>query len=106
MSPKALASEAASVFLDLEDAVAPADKEQARKNVIAALLEFDWRARGKTLCVRLNGIDNPYMYRDLLGVVEQAGHPPGVPPVAKVGGPAPAQHLGQAPPQNPTARRL
>ena len=88
MFPKALASEADYVFLDLEDAVAPADKEQARKNVIAALLEFDWRARGKTVCVRLNGIDTHYMYRDVVDVVEQAGHRLDVLLVPKVGVPA------------------
>ena len=71
---KALESEADVVFLDLEDAVAPADKEQARKNVVAGLLEHDWRAHGKTVCVRVNGIDTHYMYRDVVDVVEQAGH--------------------------------
>ena len=88
MFPKALASEADYVFLDLEDAVAPADKEQARKNVIAGLLEFDWRARGKTVCVRLNGIDTHYMYRDVVDIVEQAGHRLDVLLVPKVGVPA------------------
>src|SRR5256885_10752082 len=71
---RALESEADSVFLDLEDAVAPADKEQARKNVVAGLLEHAWRERGKTICVRINGIDTHYMYRDVVDVVEQAGH--------------------------------
>jgi len=74
MFAKALAGEADYVFLDLEDAVAPGDKEQARKHVIQGLLEHDWRGRGKTICVRINGIDTHYMYRDLVEVVEQAGH--------------------------------
>ena len=74
MFPKALDSDADYVFLDLEDAVAPADKEQARKNVIQALLDLDWRGRGKTISVRINGIDTHYMYRDVVDVVEQAGH--------------------------------
>jgi citrate lyase subunit beta/citryl-CoA lyase len=74
MFAKALESEADYVFLDLEDAVAPADKEQARRNVIACLQEYDWQGRGKTVCVRINGIDTHYMYRDLVDVVEQAGH--------------------------------
>jgi len=72
--PKALESEADVVFLDLEDAVAPADKEQARRNVIRALLDLDWRGQGKTVSVRINGIDTHYMYRDVVDVVEQAGH--------------------------------
>jgi citrate lyase subunit beta/citryl-CoA lyase len=74
MFPKALEGEADYVFLDLEDAVAPSDKPQARANVIACLREFEWRERGKTISVRINGIDTHYMYRDLVDVVEQAGH--------------------------------
>ncbi|MDQ2930111.1 MAG: aldolase/citrate lyase family protein, partial [Gemmatimonadota bacterium] len=61
------------VFLDLEDAVAPNDKEQARLNVIEALKSIPWRARGKTISVRINGIDTHYMYRDVVDVIEQAG---------------------------------
>jgi len=74
MFRKAFDSDADVVFLDLEDAVAPADKVQARANVIATLLELDWRASGKTVSVRVNGIDTHYMYRDVVDVVEQAGH--------------------------------
>jgi citrate lyase subunit beta/citryl-CoA lyase len=74
MFRKALESEADVVFLDLEDAVAPGDKEQARRNVIQALLNLDWRGYGKTVSVRINGIDTHYMYRDVVDVVEQAGH--------------------------------
>lgn len=88
MFTKALESEADYVFLDLEDAVAPADKEQARKNVVAGLLEHDWRGRGKTVCVRINGIDTHYMYRDVVDVVEQAGHRLDIVLVPKVGVPA------------------
>src|SRR2546425_12513160 len=51
-------------------------------------LEFDWRARGKTVCVRLNGIDTHYMYRDVVDIVEQAGHRLDVLLVPKVGVPA------------------
>jgi citrate lyase subunit beta/citryl-CoA lyase len=74
MFRKAFESDADFVFLDLEDAVAPADKVQARANVIATLLELDWRHAGKTVSVRINGIDTHYMYRDVVEVVEQAGH--------------------------------
>ena len=73
MFEKALASKADYVFLDLEDAVAPDDKVQARKNVIEALCNFDWHAAGKTISVRINGLDTHYMYRDVVDVVEQAG---------------------------------
>jgi len=71
--PKALESAADYVFLDLEDAVAPADKESARRQVVAGLLEQPWRERRKTISVRLNGIDTHYLYRDIVDVVEQAG---------------------------------
>ncbi|WP_419554243.1 HpcH/HpaI aldolase/citrate lyase family protein [Candidatus Poriferisodalis sp.] len=70
---KAAASSADYVFLDLEDAVAPDDKESARHNVIEALAGIDWRAAAKTISVRINGLDTHYMYRDLIDVVEQAG---------------------------------
>lgn len=70
---KALAGEADYVFLDLEDAVAPDDKERARRSVIEALNDLDWRAAGKTVSVRVNGMDTQYFYRDMVDVMEQAG---------------------------------
>jgi citrate lyase subunit beta/citryl-CoA lyase len=88
MIAKALDSAADWVFLDLEDSVAVADKEQARKNVIRALLEMDWRGRGKTISVRINGLDTHYMYRDVVDVAEQAGHRLDVVMIPKVGVPA------------------
>ena len=68
---KAAESEVDIVFLDLEDAVAPDEKEQARKNVIKAINELDWGK--KSISVRINGLDTHYMYRDVVDVVEQAG---------------------------------
>jgi len=68
---KAPQLDADEVFLDLEDAVAPGEKEQARARVIAALREADFGA--KTVVVRVNGTDTPHYYRDLIDVVEQAG---------------------------------
>jgi len=88
MFAKALDSAADYIFLDLEDAVAPGDKEQARLNVIRALQEHDWRGRGKTICVRINGIDTHYMYRDVVDVVEQAGTRLDTILIPKVGVPA------------------
>ncbi len=73
MFEKAANSNADYIFLDLEDAVAPGDKTQARKNVIEALNDIDWRGKGKTISVRINSLDTHYMYRDLVDVVEQAG---------------------------------
>ena len=71
MFEKAAQSDADVTFLDLEDAVAPDDKAQARKNIIKALNELDWGT--KTMSVRINGLDTHYMYRDVVDVVEQAG---------------------------------
>lgn len=73
MFEKALKSKADFVFLDLEDAVAPDDKLMARKNVIDALVDLDWRGAGKTISVRINSIDTHYMYRDVVDIVEKAG---------------------------------
>jgi citrate lyase subunit beta/citryl-CoA lyase len=87
MFEKALTCAADYVFLDLEDAVAPADKEQARLHVIEALNKYDWRGHGKTICVRVNGIDTHYFYRDIVDVVEQAGPKLDVVLVPKVGVP-------------------
>ncbi len=73
MFEKALNSPAAFIFLDLEDAVSPNDKVTARENVIKALKEIDWRGNGKTISVRINGLDTHYMYRDVVEIMCQAG---------------------------------
>jgi citrate lyase subunit beta / citryl-CoA lyase len=71
MIEKAMTSAADMVFLDLEDAVAPAQKESARKNAVSALRELDW---GKKLrAVRVNGADTHWAYDDVVQVVEGAG---------------------------------
>jgi citrate lyase subunit beta/citryl-CoA lyase len=58
------------VFLDLEDAVAPLEKEAARDKVIHAINTFDW---GDTvLCVRVNAWDTEWTYRDVVSIVEGA----------------------------------
>jgi len=71
MLEKAPTAGADLVFLDLEDAVAPDDKAQARKNVIEALNDQDWS--NCAVSVRINGLDTHYCYRDIVDVVEQAG---------------------------------
>ncbi|MFC3571634.1 CoA ester lyase [Paracoccus sp. TOH] len=71
MFQKAADSDVDVIFLDLEDAVAPDEKPQARKNIIKALNEIDWGK--KTMSIRINGLDTHYMYRDVVDVVEQAG---------------------------------
>ena len=74
MFEKALKSGVDFVFLDLEDAVAPDDKIQARKNVIQAINDLDWKGNGITVSVRINGLDTQFMVRDVVDLVEQAGH--------------------------------
>jgi len=71
MFEKAAKSSADVIFLDLEDAVAPDDKEQARKNIVEGLNDIDWG--GKSMSIRINGLDTHYMYRDVVNIVEQAG---------------------------------
>lgn len=88
MIEKAAKSAADYVFLDIEDAVAPPDKEKARANIIEALNDIDWKGAGKTVSVRINGLDTHYMYRDVVDVMEQAGDKLDTILVPKVGDPA------------------
>ena len=71
MAEKAIASDADAVFLDLEDAVAPGEKAEARGKIVHALKELDWGNR-PTL-YRANALDTPYFYRDVIEVAEEAG---------------------------------
>ncbi len=67
---KMAASDADVINLDLEDSVAPKDKADARKNIIAATHDVDWG--NKYLTVRINGLDTPYWYRDVVDLLENA----------------------------------
>ena len=71
MLDKAQGLPADMVFLDLEDAVAPLAKEDARKNIVAALNDGDWS--GKVRVVRVNDLTTKWTYRDVIEVVEGAG---------------------------------
>lgn len=71
MFEKAAKSAVDVIFLDLEDAVAPDQKDSARKNIIQGLNDLDWGS--KIVSVRINGLDTQYMYRDVVDVLEQAG---------------------------------
>ena len=73
MFEKALNSNADYIFLDLEDAVSPNDKIEARKNVIDAIKQLNWRDKGKTISIRINGLDTHYMYRDVIEIIEEVG---------------------------------
>lgn len=68
---KAASSAADAIFLDLEDAVAPALKAAARREAIVALREIEWGE--KLVSVRVNGLDTPLMYRDVIDILEQGG---------------------------------
>jgi malyl-CoA/(S)-citramalyl-CoA lyase len=67
---KMAASAADVINLDLEDSVAPSDKDTARASVIQATHDVDWG--NKLLSVRINGLDTPYWYRDVVDLLEQA----------------------------------
>lgn len=72
MHAKANDSQADVIMLDLEDSVPLEAKETARAQVITSLLGLDWAQ--KTVTVRINALDTPFGYRDLLEVAETAGH--------------------------------
>ena len=67
LPPKMAASDADVINLDLEDSVSPNDKDQARKNIIEAISDIDWG--NKTLSVRINSLDTPYWYRDVVDLL-------------------------------------
>jgi len=71
MIAKAARSAADAICIDLEDAVAPGEKEASRAHVIAALRDLDFGPRPRLF--RPNGLDTPFGYRDLIEVVEAAG---------------------------------
>lgn len=71
MMAKAAVSLADHVFLDLEDAVAPSAKVEARSKIVEALNGLDWGR--KTRCVRINDLSTKYAYEDIITIVEGAG---------------------------------
>jgi len=71
MMAKGAGSAADHVFLDLEDAVAPSAKVEARGKIVSALRTLDWGR--KTRCVRINDLSTKYAYEDIITVVEHAG---------------------------------
>jgi malyl-CoA/(S)-citramalyl-CoA lyase len=67
---KAAAGPADTLFLDLEDAVAPSQKDQARAQAIEALRQVDWGT--KTVAVRVNGLDTPWALQDIVDIARHA----------------------------------
>lgn len=68
---KAAAGMADVICLDLEDSVAPGDKDKAREDVVAALNDIDWT--NKFVTARINGLATHWCYRDVLALVERGG---------------------------------
>ena len=85
MLEKAPSAGADIVFLDLEDAVAPDDKAQARANIIYALQTYDWSRCA--VSIRINGLDTHFCYRDLVEIVEACGDKLDTILIPKVGSP-------------------
>lgn len=83
MIEKAAASAADAVCLDLEDSVSFDEKPAARANAIRAFREVDFGHRTRVL--RINGLETPFTYRDLIEVVEAAGDSINVVMLPKVG---------------------
>lgn len=71
MVQKAFSLPADVIMLDLEDSVPIAEKDEARRQVVAALQQGDWQ--GRVRACRINGMDTPFAYRDIIDVVENAG---------------------------------
>ena len=71
MIEKAAASAADAVCIDLEDSVTPDEKPNGRANVVRALNGLDFG--GRVRMVRINAVDSPYAYRDMIEILEAAG---------------------------------
>jgi citrate lyase subunit beta/citryl-CoA lyase len=85
MIEKAARSAADAVIIDLEDAVAPSEKEQGRALVVRAFKELDFGPRLRIY--RINSLDTPFAYRDLIEVVEAVGERVDLVMMPKVSGP-------------------
>jgi len=92
------------VFLDLEDAVAPDDKDAARERAVEALLELDWSACA--VSVRINGLDTHWCYRDVVEVMERAGDRVDTLLIPKVGSPSDVEFVATLCSQIEQARDL
>jgi len=71
MMAKAAGLEVDHIFLDLEDAVAPAEKPSARSKIVEALNSLDFG--DSVRCVRINDIETPWAYKDIIEVITGAG---------------------------------
>jgi citrate lyase beta subunit len=71
MHAKAAASNVDVIMLDLEDSVPADEKAAARKTVVDSLLSLDFNT--KRVALRINSLDTPFAYKDMIHVVEAAG---------------------------------
>jgi len=85
MIEKAAGSAADAVCVDLEDSVPPDQKAAGRANVVRAFRELDFGRRVRMF--RINAVDTPFAYRDIIGVVEAAGDRIDLIVLPKAGGP-------------------
>ncbi len=86
MVNKAFGLDVDMIMLDMEDSVPVAEKEDARQRVVATLREQDYK--GKVRAYRINSMDTPFAYRDIIDIVENAGEFIDVIVVPKVDDPA------------------
>ena len=86
MMTKAVSTDADAVFLDLEDAVSSDEKITARQTAITAINELDWAGAGKTISLRVNGLDTIWTTGDIVDVVAAAGDKLDTVILPKVGG--------------------
>ena len=91
MIVKAAASAADAVCIDLEDSVPASEKEASRANVVRAFSELDFGSRVRMF--RMNAVDTPYAYRDVIEVVEAVGDRLDLVMTPKVGSPAHVQFV-------------
>ena len=91
MIVKAAASAADVVCIDLEDSVPAGEKEASRANVIRAFSELDFGSRARMF--RMNAVDTPYAYRDVIEVVEAVGDRLDLVMTPKVGSPRHVQFV-------------
>jgi citrate lyase beta subunit len=104
MIPKAAASDADAVCLDLEDSVLPDDKAASRANVIRALQEIDFAHRVRM--VRINSLDSEFADRDLMDVMEAAGDRVDVIMLPKAGSAADVAYVARVLTEIEDARRI
>jgi len=68
---EAIESDTDEIFIDLEDSLAPGEKNAARLELIDTVKEHNWK--GKTLSYRINGVNTQWWHKDIIDVIESVG---------------------------------